>query len=75
MLKEGAFFQRKWVWGSAPYPGIYRFAPIPRRENVTIIENGMPGHSTPRLVSVLGPGSALGSFPSVALSSARSRVG
>ena len=61
------FFQRNLIWGSAPDPGIYRIGPIPRGKE-TITKTGYPlGHPA----SVLGPGSALRSLPSVALFSAQ----
>jgi hypothetical protein len=62
-------------WGSAPDPGIYRFVPIPRRDGkADLAMTKRDGWKHP--ASVLGPGSALGSLPSVALSSVqvRSRI-
>ena len=47
------------VWGSAPYPGIYRAGASPETEYRQRYPAG----------SVLAPESALGSLPSVALSS------
>ena len=62
-------FSKVMDWGSAPDPGIYRFVPIPKFRGI----DNPSGASRDAQTSVLAPGSALGSFPNVALSSVRFR--
>ena len=56
--------QHQWSWGSAPDPGIYRI-----RANLG--DRRERGDSSPPQSPILAPGTALGSVPTVALSSAQ----